>query len=847
MTQDTVGLLPPIPRGPDLPVRECLPRLLEALRARGCAVLVAPPGTGKTTLVPLALPAALPPGAGRVVVAEPRRVAARAAAHRMASLLGERVGGRVGLTMRGERVVSAATLVEVVTTGVLVQRLHRDPELSGTAAVVLDECHERHLDADLALALVVDARAGLRPDLLLLATSATLDAEPVARAIGGEGPAPVVTAQGRLFPVAVRWCPPTGPVDPPHGLRVDPRLLDHVAATVRRALEEHAGDALVFLPGAGEISAVARRLEDLPGRGVAVLRLHGRQSVDRQDAALREQAGRRVVLATAVAESSLTVPGVRVVVDAGLCREPRVDLTRGLSGLVTVRVSRAGADQRAGRAGRQGPGAVYRCWSQAEHERLPARARPEIACADLTAFTLALACWGVPDGSGLALLDPPPPAALQAAAGTLRRLGALDAGGRVTPRGRTMAQAGAPPRLARAVIDGAALVGRRRVAEVVALLSEDAAGPADGDDLVARWRALRAGQDGASARWRREVRRLEAGAPSTSRDAGAGVPDDLAAALVVALAFPERVARARRPGSSTYLMAGGTAADLAPGSSLATCPWLAVAAADRQPGTAGARIRLAVPLDEATAREVGRDLLTREEQVRWDGGDVVAHRVERLGAVVLSESPLSAPAPALLAEALCEGLRREGLGLVRWSPEGTALRERLAFCHLHLGVPWPDVTDAALLDRAPEWLGPDLAGVRSRAALGRVDAGTALRRLLPWPEAARLDELAPERVLVPSGSRVRVDYTAPEAPVLAVKLQELFGWRRAPAVAGVDLTVHLLSPAGRPVAVTRDLESFWRTGYPRVRAELRGRYPRHPWPEDPSTAPATRRTARRGG
>ncbi|RGC67363.1 ATP-dependent RNA helicase HrpB [Micromonospora sp. MW-13] len=867
----------------DLPVRPALPALLDALRAAGGAVLVAPPGTGKTTLAPLAVAGAV---TGRVVIAQPRRVAARAAAHRMAALLGERVGDRIGYAVRGERRGGPTTRVEVVTTGLLVRRLHHDPELPGVGAVLLDECHERQLDADLALAFTVQARATLRPDLWLAAMSATPDAGRFAALLGADGvPAPVVRAASALHPVTRVWAPPPRPVTPSGAGRVDPALLDHVAATVRRALTERDGDLLVFLPGVGEIAAVTGRLADLRD-SVALLPLHGRLRGAEQDAALRPADRRRVVLATAVAESSLTVPGVRVVVDAGLARVPRVDLARGLGALVTVPVSRAAATQRAGRAGRETPGHVYRCWSQATHARLAAQPEPEIATADLTGFALELAAWGEPDGSGLALPDPPPAAAMTVARETLTTLGALDAAGRITARGRAIAGAGAHPRLARALLDGAPVVGADRAAEVVALLAEDAvAGP--GDDLTAGWRRLRAGVDpAATARWRAEVRRLRAALPAgtdghrptddasppessgPARAPGGGparpprdpdgrapardrrlgrLPDDLAAGLLVGLAYPERLARVRRAGGSAYLMAGGTEAEVAPGSGLAGAAWLAVAVADRSPGAPAARVRLATPLDEATAREAGGPLLRPEREVAWSGGDVVAREVVRLGAIELVARALARPEPALVAAALRDGLRHAGLTLLTWTPAARALRERMAFCRHALGPDWPDVGDEALLAGADAWLGPELAAARRRADLARIDVAAALRRLLPWQQAARLDELAPERLAVPSGSRVRVDYADPAAPVLAVKLQETFGWAEAPRIADgrVPVLLHLLSPAGRPVAVTADLASFWRTGYPQVRAELRGRYPRHPWPQDPTTAEPTRRAAPR--
>ncbi|MET8309952.1 ATP-dependent helicase HrpB [Micromonospora sp. NPDC005173] len=848
----------------DLPVRPVLPTLIAALDAAGAGVLVAPPGTGKTTLAPLAVADRV---TGRVVIAQPRRVAARAAARRMAELLGERVGDRVGYAVRGERRVSPATRVEVVTTGLLVRRLHHDPELPGTGAVLLDECHERQLDADLALAFTVEARATLRPDLWLLAMSATPDTDRFAALLGGPSPAPVVRAESALHPVQRIWAPPPRPIAPPGAGPVDRSLLDHVAATVRRALREHDGDVLVFLPGAGEIAAVTGRLADLRDT-VALLPLHGRQRGAEQDAALRPADRRRVVLATALAETSLTVPGVRVVVDAGLSRVPRIDLARGLGALITVPVSRAAATQRAGRAGREAPGSVYRCWSAATHERLPARPEPEIATADLTGFALELAAWGRPDGVGLALPDPPPAAAMAVARDTLTTLGAVDADGRITGRGRAIAATGAHPRLARALLDGAGRVGADRTAEVVALLSEEsAAGP--GDDLTAGWRRLRTGVDpAATARWRGEVRRLRAALPAGSTPEGrgdadraarasgpgaggragsAGLTDDLAAGLLVGLAYPERLARVRRPGGSAYLMTGGTAAELAAGSGLTGSDWLAVAVADRTPGAPSARIRRATPLDEATAREAAGPLLSTRREVGWSDGDVVAREVTRLGAIELQERRLDRPDRAQVAEALLTGLRQEGLGLLPWTPAARALRERLAFGRHHLGAEWPDVGDEALLATAPTWLGPELAAARRRADLARVDVASALRRLLPWKQAAQLDELAPERIDVPSGSRIRVDYSDPAAPVLAVKLQETFGWPAAPRIGDgrVPVLLHLLSPAGRPVAVTADLASFWRTGYPQVRAELRGRYPRHPWPEDPATATPTRRATPR--
>ncbi|MEW2534775.1 ATP-dependent helicase C-terminal domain-containing protein [Streptomyces olivaceus] len=933
-----------------LPVRGALPALHDALEGHGTAVLVAPPGTGKTTLVPLVLAGLLDGDAParRVVVAEPRRIAARAAARRMAWLLGERPGASVGYTVRGERVVGPHTRVEVVTTGVLLQRLQRDQELTAADVVVLDECHERHLDADTAAAFLWDVRETLRPELRLVAASATTDAEGWARLLGG---APVVAAEGVSYPVQVEWAPPVRPVRPPHGMRVDPALLAHVASVVRRALDERDGDVLCFLPGVGEIARVAGRLGALAD--VDVLQVHGRAPAAVQDAVLAPGARRRVVLATSVAESSLTVPGVRTVVDAGLAREPRVDHARGLSALTTVRASRAAARQRAGRAGREAPGVVYRYWTEAEDARLPRFPAPEIKVADLTSFALQAACWGDPDASGLALLDPPPGGAMTAARSVLTAVGAVDASGRATDRGVRLARLGLHPRLGRALLDartpaapapagpdagdsggggadaggpvtrgavvggpdtgragaggpvtrgvgadapgagglraGAAGTGGRSggrggagrapaggtgrsagagaggsrggdsevVAEVVGLLSEEA--PREyGDDLVSALRAARRGGDAYSARWRAEVRRLRGAldavdgrsAPGTAGSAdgsGARRPgDDAVAGLVAALAFPEWVAR--KDGGS-YLMVSGTRAELPESSALRGAPWIAVAVADRPVGRGHARVQLGAAVDEETARLAAGALLSERDEVHWADGDVVARRVERLGAVELAARPLTGADPGLVRGALLEGLWREGFGLLRGAADAELLRGRLAFLRWHLGEPWPDVCDDALLARADEWLEPELGRARRRADLGRIDARQALARLLPWAsgEAARLDELAPERIAVPSGSRIRIDYGDPEQPVLAVKLQEMFGLQDSPRIAGVPLLVHLLSPAGRPAAVTADLASFWKDGYRGVRAELRGRYPKHPWPEDPATAEPTRYTKARLG
>ena len=865
--------------GTGLTFADSLGDLAAALQGRGAgasAVVQAPPGTGKTTLVPPLLAniaAAGSSGRPRIVVTQPRRVAARSAARRLASLDGTRLGDRVGYTVRGERQTGPGTVIEFVTPGILLRRLLADPGLEGTDAVILDEVHERGLETDLLVGMLAEVRQ-LRGDLTLVAMSATLDAPRFAALIGDAaaanedgGPAPVVDCPSALFPLDVEWAPAAAP-------RLDERgvtraFLDHVADTAAagHAAALAAGrdlDALVFVPGAWEVSYVAARLRS---RSQAeVLELHGQATPAEQDRAVAGRgpgATARIIVSTALAESSLTVPGVRLVIDSGLSREPRRDSSRGMSGLVTVSCSRASAEQRAGRAARQGPGAVIRCYDQRAFGAAPAHQTPEIAAADLTGAALVLACWGAPGGRGLALPDAPPQAAMDEAVEVLRELGAVTPDGHATGLGKILARVPTDPRLARALLDGAATVGHRSAAEAVALVSGDQRAP--GADLTRLMAALRTGRDPGSRRWTEDVRRMEGIARQESSGVAPGessgvAPSASAATVdaaeaigfVVALAFPDRVAR-RVPGEGPerYLLTSGTRAGLPAGSALSGHEWLAVAEVSRAQGRdaagTGAVIRSAAPLTADTAEAAARHLLSETLEARFSQGRVSARRERRLGAIVLSSTPVRPSAEEGRA-AVARALAGEGLATIGWSTAASALRRRLALLHRELGAPWPDVSEPALLARLDEWLGPELAALAGGASTGGIDLAGPLSRLLPWPEAARLGELAPEQLAVPSGSRIRIDY--PDAgdttgrPVVAVKLQECFGWAETPRLADgrVPVLFHLLSPARRPLAVTDDLASFWSGPYAQVRAEMRGRYPKHPWPEDPWTAPATART-----
>jgi ATP-dependent helicase HrpB len=806
------------PLAPDLPVLAVLPALANALATSPAAVLEAPPGAGKTSLVPLHLVDQPWMASRKLLMLEPRRLAARAAAARMAELLGERVGQTIGYAMRFDRRIGPTTRIEVITEGLLVRYLQRDPALEAYGVVIFDEFHERSLDADLGLALCLEVQETLRPDLRLLAMSATLDGAAIARHLGG---APLVRSDGRLFPVRVEHL--GGDAGEPLELKV--------ARGVELALGAVAGSILVFLPGAREIR---RALDLLVARfpGTPVFPLYGDLSRSAQDAALRSGGPRRIVLATNIAETSLTIEGVAAVVDSGLERRQRFSARTGMSRLVTVPIARSSAEQRAGRAGRLGPGLCLRLWS-AEEERGRVAQRPaEIEEADLTPLALELAAWGVRDPALLRLPTQPPAGPFEAARALLRDLGALDAEGGVTAHGRAMAELPLHPRLAHMV-----LAARAHGLAATALAAAALLGTRDAErgnaDLARRLGELRGGE---AERVQRELARA-LGEPS-------GEPHAERLGAVLSLAFPDRLAQARAGTRGAFRLANGRGARLDPGDPLAGAAWLAVAELD----DAGpeARIRLAAAVDQAEVEDLHRDRIATFEEVRFEPREdaVVARRAVRLGALTLREQALG-PSPAVLGEALCAGIRLRGLGRLPWTMGARQLQARVALLRRRDASGWPDLADEALLAELEEWLAPYLAGRRRLDDLGGLDIEAILAARLTHAQRIALAKRAPERLTVPSGRSHAIDYTA-DPPVLGVKLQELFGLTTTPAVdeGRVTLVLHLLSPAQRPLAVTGDLAGFWATGYPAVRRELRGRYPKHPWPEDPLAAPPTHRAGR---
>jgi ATP-dependent helicase HrpB len=825
---DPAGLLPP-----NLPIREALPALLAALARGPNAVLQAPPGAGKTTGVPLALLGQAWLGAGKIVMLEPRRLAARAAARRMAELLGEPVGETVGYRVRLETRVSRRTRIEVVTDGVFTRMIQDAPDLDGIGAVLFDEFHERRLDTDLGLALTLDAQGGLRPELRLIAMSATLDAAPVAALMGD---APVITSEGRAFPVEIRHLAAPAPN----------RLAEAVADAVDLALAQPGG-LLVFLPGGGEIRRVQRLLEARRlGPEIDLLPLYGDLDPRAQDKALSPSppGGRKIVLATSIAETSLTIDGVRQVIDAGLARGQRYDPRTGMVRLETSRVSQAGATQRAGRAGRTEPGIAWRLWPEAQHRALALRAEPEIAIADLAPLALELAQWGLADAGALRLLDPPNPAAFATARRLLADLGAFDGDGRLTGHGRRMAELGLAPRLAHMVLRAAEQGNGVLATAIAAALGERDIAGRDAD-LRSRLELIERPAGNDAARRAREIARRLA----RQLDLPWGPVDPAGAGAVLALAYPDRIAK-RRDETGRFRLSGGQGAYLPEQDPLAGADFLAIADLDGQ--APDARIWLAAPLGQAELELALADRIRTDDEVVFEPAtrSVQARRRRRLGALVLGDAPLAKPEPEAVTAALIDGIRQTGLSVLPWTELAEAFRHRVGFAARLDGpaADWPPLDDASLAQTLADWLAPVLGGKRSLGDLVSLDLLGLLRNQLDWNQQQALDRLAPTHVTVPSGSRIAIEYGIDDTPILAVKLQEMFGLAETPAIAGgrVRLKLHLLSPARRPIQVTSDLGGFWAGSYKAVRADLRGRYPRHPWPENPLEALPTARAKPRG-
>lgn len=830
---------------PNLPVRSSFAPLAQALRDTARAVLVAPPGAGKTTLIPLALLEENWLAGKRILLLEPRRLAARAVAARMAGLLGEPVGETVGYRVRLESRVGPRTRIEVVTEGVLTRRLQDDPSLDDVGLLIFDEFHERSLQADLGLALALEAREALRPDLRLLVMSATLDAAGVSRLLDG---APVIESAGRAYPVEVRYWPPRA------GQREDEAL----RAAVRRVLIEETGSVLVFLPGEGEIRRLAEALETagLPA-DVDLHPLYGRLGLAEQDAAIRPApAGRRkLVLSTAIAQTSLTIEGVRVVVDAGLSRQAHFDPASGMSRLVTRRVSRAASVQRAGRAGRLEPGVCVRLWSESEQERLAAADTPEILQADLAPLVLELAEWGASEVGTLRWMDPPPPAALGQARALLQALGALDADGRLSVTGRHMARLPLHPRLARLLVhareaqEGETAAWAGLAVELAGLLSERDPWNLPSSDIALRLDALARGEGGARAlgHLREVIRHLaQAAGIDLSRPRPRGI-DRRVLGPLLALAYPDRIAQRREGSEPRFRLSGGRGAVLPREDALASCDWLVVAQLDGE--AREARIRLAAELDIESLVQALPELCRETTCVHWDARELAVKAVRRrlLGELVIEERALAAPPAEAVCAALIEGLRQAGPTCLPWTDTLRRWQARLAFVRARQpDAGWPALDDESLMAGLEDWFPPWSAGLSRLAHLARLDLSSALRERLDWAQRQALERLAPEYVEVPSGSRLRLDY-GPEGVSLSVRLQEMFGQSDTPRVLDgrEPVTLHLLSPARRPVQVTRDLAGFWRGSYAEVKKELKGRYPKHDWPDDPLHAAPSRGAKRK--
>ena len=815
-----------------LPIDAVLDDLSRTLEAHNAAVLVAPPGAGKTTRVPLALLDAPWAKGKKIIVLEPRRIAARASADRMAKSLHERAGETVGYRVRFGSKISRATRIEVVTEGIFTRQILDDPELSGIAAILFDEFHERSLDADMGLALARDAQAGLREDLRILVMSATLDGARVAKLLGD---APVVESEGRAFPVETRYL----------GRKADAPIERQMADAIASALRADGGSVLAFLPGAAEIrrtqNFLAERVQDA---SIEIVPLFGALDAAVQDRAISPppKGTRKVVLATSIAETSLTIEGVRIVVDSGLARVPRYEPDIGLTRLETVRVSRAAADQRRGRAGRTEPGICYRLWDEPQTSSLAPYTQPEILSADLSSLVLDLAQWGVSDPAALSFLDPPPQPAWKEAKSLLSELNALDGDGRITAEGKSLRALALPPRLARMIVDSHRAGEGEAAAEIAAILTERGLG-GDSADLEHRRDQFRRDRSPRAASARDLARRWASQVAASEK---AGSQEDLSTGLMLAYAFPDRVARNR--GNGSFVLANGRGAAVEQTSSLARAPYIAIG---EMTGTAASgRILLAAQITQDEIERHFAEHIETVDDISFDRGAMAlrARRKRMLHAITLSEATLGVSPSEDTARIFAEGLIAAGLDRLPWSKAAKQWRDRVMFLRKAEGDSWPDLSDAGLIARRDDWLVPALYDKIGLKDISAGDLSDALMALLPWEMRARLDREAPTHFEAPTGTVLAIDYEAEQGPTIAVRLQELFGLNTHPSIAAgkVPLVLELLSPAQRPVQVTRDLPGFWRGSYAGVRSDLRGRYPRHPWPEDPASALPTRRVKPRG-
>ncbi|WP_164934861.1 ATP-dependent helicase HrpB [Bradyrhizobium zhanjiangense] len=815
-----------------LPIDAVLDDLSRTLEAHNAAVLVAPPGAGKTTRVPLALLDAPWAKGKKIIVLEPRRIAARASADRMAKSLGERTGETVGYRVRFGSKISRATRIEVVTEGIFTRQILDDPELSGIAAVLFDEFHERSLDADMGLALARDAQTGLREDLRILVMSATLDGARVARLLGE---APVVESEGRAYPVETRYL----------GRKADAPVERQMADAIASALRAESGSVLAFLPGAAEI----RRTENFLGErvqdaSIEIVPLFGALDAAVQDRAIAPapKGTRKVVLATSIAETSLTIEGVRIVVDSGLARVPRYEPDIGLTRLETVRASRAAVDQRRGRAGRIEPGVCYRLWDEPQTASLAPYTQPEILSADLSSLVLDLAQWGVTDPTALSFLDPPPQPAWKEAKSLLAELNALDGDGRITAEGKSLRALALPPRLARMIVDSHRAGSGEAAAEIAAIITERGLG-GDSVDLEHRRDQFRRDRSPRAASARDLARRW---ASQVAASETAGQQEDLSTGLMLAYAFPDRVARNR--GNGSFVLANGRGASVEQTSSLARAPYIAIG---EMTGTAASgRILLAAQITQNEIERHFAEHIESADEISFDRGAMAlrARRKRALHAITLAEATLAVSPSEDTARIFADGLIAAGLDRLPWSKAAKQWRDRVMFLRKAEGDSWPDLSDNGLIARRDDWLVPALYDKIALKDISAGDLSDALMALLPWEMRARLDREAPTHFEAPTGSMLAIDYEAEQGPTIAVRLQELFGLNTHPSIAAgkVPLVLELLSPAQRPVQVTRDLPGFWRGSYSAVRSDLRGRYPRHPWPDDPASALPTRRAKPRG-